>query len=327
MNPAPRPDIGTGGGTRGIPAAYSTFSIAVHAVFGPLACGRSEETQASERPNVLLIVTDEQPASTVRHMPKPRDSVGQRGVTFDRAYLTDPLCCPPRATILTGKYTHNHDVTNDHHRKGGARKFREEGLHRDTIGARLEEASYATGHFGKWMNGYEGRHVPPAWHRWFAFSGDLNRPDSYDVNSDGQPRTFPRERNETDLLRDEAADFVNGHRDEPWMAVIATHAPHGPYWLPDPSDRDRRARLTTLRPARRRRSRGPRPRIGRRSRRDGRVGGPDQATIPGLSARTEELGRVREKSCGCDPRRPGAERPVKPLVVVPTCGAEALKIA
>jgi uncharacterized membrane protein YeaQ/YmgE (transglycosylase-associated protein family) len=58
-----------------------------------------------------------------------------------------------------------------------------------------------------------------------------------------------------------------------------------------------------------------------------RVGEPDRATIPGLSARPEELRRVREKSCECDPRRPGAERPVKPLVVVPTCGAEALKIA
>jgi N-acetylglucosamine-6-sulfatase len=304
LNPAPRPDVGTGGGTRGIPAAYSTFSIAVLAVFGLLACGRSEETQASERPNVLLIVTDDQLASAVRHMPKLRESVGRRGVTFDRAFLTDPLCCPSRTTILTGKFTHNHDVTNNHHRKGGARTFREEDLRRDTIGTRLGEAGYATGYFGKWMNGYEGRHVPPGWHRWFAFSGDLNRPDSYDVNSDGQPRTFPRERNETDLLRDEAADFVNGHRDEPWMAVVATHAPHGPYWPPDPSDRDRRARLTTLRPARRRRSHSPRPRIGRRSRRAGRVGEPDQATIPGLSARTEELGRVREKPCECGPSDP-----------------------
>ena len=309
MNPAPRPDAGTGGGTRGIPAAYSTFSIAVLAVFGLLACGRSEETQASERPNVLLIVTDGQLASAVRHMPKLRESVGRRGVTFDRAFLTDPLCCPSRATILTGKYTHNHNVTNNHHRKGRARTLREEDLRRDTIGTRLGEAGYATGYFGKWINGYEGRHVPPGWHRWFAFSGDLNRLDSYDVNSDGQPRTFPRERNETDLLRDEAADFVNGHGDEPWMAVVATHAPHGPYWPPDPSDRDRRARFTTLRPARRRRSHGPRPRIERRSRRAGRVGEPDQATIFGLSARTEELGRVREKLCECGPGDPDRREP------------------
>jgi N-acetylglucosamine-6-sulfatase len=228
LNPAPRPEIGT----RWIFAACSAFSIAVLAVFSLSGCASSEKTTAPERPNVLLVVTDDQPATTVRHMPKLQKLVGERGVSFERAYLSDPLCCPSRATILTGKYTHNHEVTNNHHRKGGARKFREEGLHRDTIGTRLDEAGYTTGYFGKWMNGYEGRYVPPGWDRWFAFSGDLNRPDSYEVNADGKPRIFTREQNETDLLRDEAADFVKGHPDKPWMAVVATHAPHGPYWPP-----------------------------------------------------------------------------------------------
>jgi len=196
------------------------------------ACAPSEELAPKES-NVLLVLTDDQPATTVRHMPKLERLVAEQGVSFENAYLVDPLCCPSRATILTGKYTHNHGVTNNHHRKGGARKFREEGLHRDTIGTRLDEAGYATGYFGKWMNGYEGGHVPPGWDRWFAFSGDLNRPDSYDVNSDGRPKTFSREHNETDLLRDRASAFVENQRDEPWMAVVATHAPHGPYWPPE----------------------------------------------------------------------------------------------
>lgn len=234
MNPASRPRVGTA--CRGHGDGSSTvylLPLAVLAVLGLLGCAPSEETTASERPNVLLVVTDDQPASTVRHMPKLKKLVGDRGVSFGGAYLTDPLCCPSRATILTGMYTHNHDITNNHPRKGGARKFREERLHRDTIGTRLEEAGYATGYFGKWMNGHEGRHVPPGWDRWFGFSGDLNRPDSYDVNSDGRPRTIARQQNETDLLRDEAANFIKRHRDEPWMAVAATHAPHGPYWPPE----------------------------------------------------------------------------------------------
>ena len=232
--PRGRPGAPHGRGTTGgIGAALSALLAAVLAVFFLSACAPSEETAAPERPNVLLVVTDDQPATTVRHMPKLKKLVGERGVSFGRAYLSDPLCCPSRATILTGKYTHNHDVTNNHHRKGGARKFREEGLHRDTIGTRLKESGYATGYFGKWMNGYDGGYVPPGWDRWFAFSGDLNRPDSYEVNSDGRPRTFSRGYNETDLLRDEAAGFVKEHRDEPWMAVVATHAPHGPYWPPE----------------------------------------------------------------------------------------------
>ena len=234
MNLVSRPKSETAGHDRkrGITAAH-LLSLTALVLLGLLGCAPSGETEASERTNVLLIVTDDQPAATVRHMPKLRETVGERGVSFGRAYLTDPLCCPSRATILTGKYTHNHGVTNNHHRKGGARKFREEGLHRDTIGTRLGEAGYATGYFGKWMNGYEGRHVPPGWGRWFAFSGNLNRPDSYEVNSDGRQRTFPREQNETDLLGEEAEDFVRGHRNEPWLAVVATHAPHGPYWPPE----------------------------------------------------------------------------------------------
>ncbi|CAA9420730.1 MAG: Choline-sulfatase [uncultured Rubrobacteraceae bacterium] len=233
MNPASHPKVGTTCRGPGTSAVAHLLPLAVLAVLGLLGCAPSEETTASDSPNVLLVLTDDQPATTVRHMPKLGEFVGERGLTFERAYLADPLCCPSRATILTGKYTHNHRITNNHHRKGGARQFREEGLHRDTIGTRLEEAGYATGYFGKWMNGYEGRHVPPGWGRWFAFSGDLNRLDSYEVNADGQRRVFPREQNETDLLRKEAEDFVRDHRDEPWMALVATHAPHGPYWPPE----------------------------------------------------------------------------------------------
>ena len=234
MNRALSPKTGTAAHARKRGTTVARLlSLAALGALGLLGCAPSEGTGASERPNVLLVVTDDQPAATVRHMPKLNETVGERGVSFGRAYLTDPLCCPSRATILSGKYTHNHGVTNNHHRKGGARKFREEGLHRDTIGTRLERAGYATGYFGKWMNGYEGRHVPPGWGRWFAFSGDLNRPDSYEVNSDGRHRTFPRELNETDLLKEKAEDFVEGHRNEPWMAVVATHAPHGPYWPPE----------------------------------------------------------------------------------------------
>jgi N-acetylglucosamine-6-sulfatase len=211
-------------------AAASTVLLAVLALL--FSCASPKEP-APKRPNILLLLTDDQPATTVGYMPKLEVLVAEQGVSFERAYVVDPLCCPSRATILTGKYTHNHGVPNNHARRGGARKFRAEGLHRDTIGTRLKEAGYSTGYFGKWMNGYEGRHVPPGWDAWFAFSGHLNKPDSYAVNSNGRSKTFSREYNETDLLRDEAATFVENDRANPWLAVVATHAPHGPYLPPE----------------------------------------------------------------------------------------------
>jgi N-acetylglucosamine-6-sulfatase len=214
------------------PITYPAVLPGALAVLALLFACASPEEPAPKKPNILLVLTDDQPATTVRHMPKLGKLVAEQGVSFRHAYVVDPLCCPSRATILTGKYTHNHGVTNNHARRGGARKFRGEGLHRDTIGTRLKEAGYSTGYFGKWMNGYEGRHVPPGWDTWFAFSGHLNKPDSYDVNSNGRSKTFSREYNETNLLRDEAAAFVENNRGNPWLAVVATHAPHGPYWPP-----------------------------------------------------------------------------------------------
>ncbi len=78
MNRASGPGAGVRG-TQGIPTAYSTLVMAVLVVVGLLGCAPSEVTPAPERPNVLLIVTDDQPATTVRHMPKLQELVGERG--------------------------------------------------------------------------------------------------------------------------------------------------------------------------------------------------------------------------------------------------------
>ncbi len=78
MNRASGPGAGVGG-TQGIPTAYPTLVIAVLAVLGLPGCAPSEVTRTPERPNVLLIVTDDQPATTVRHMPKLQELVGERG--------------------------------------------------------------------------------------------------------------------------------------------------------------------------------------------------------------------------------------------------------
>src|SRR5262249_2804914 len=63
------------------------------------------------KPSIVLILTDDQPASMMDPLPTVRtDLIGDRGVTFPEATVTTPLCAPSRASILTGKYTHNHGV-------------------------------------------------------------------------------------------------------------------------------------------------------------------------------------------------------------------------
>jgi N-acetylglucosamine-6-sulfatase len=167
-------------------------------------------------------------------MPRTQDKLVSEGTVFRHAIISDPICCPSRATVLTGKYSHNHGVLANTAPEGGAAKFREAGRDEDTIATRLKAAGYRTGYFGKYLNGTSGTYVPPGWDRWFGFVGDVNESESYDVNSDGQRRTFDRdEHNETALVRDRARTFVENNADTPWFAIVAPHAPHGPYFPPD----------------------------------------------------------------------------------------------
>lgn len=198
----------------------------------PDSFGQKTLAQTAGKPNILLILTDDQPYHTLDYMPKTWDLLGERGTTFDRAYLSDPLCCPSRATILTGRYTHNHGIeSNSLATGGGAEKFRGDGLDKDTIATRLQAAGYATGFFGKYFNEYEGPYIPPGWDRWMAYSGDLTFKGSYQMNDQGRMRTYdPSQTDETRLTASKAARFVDDHQAEPWFMVVATRAPHGPYY-------------------------------------------------------------------------------------------------
>jgi len=114
--------------------------------------------------------------------------------------------------------------------------FRQFNLEDDTVAIRLKAQGYATGYFGKYMNGYgdgpEGKtYVAPGWGRWFVLAARVNRPDSYTINSDGTLRDFSRaEWNETDLLGDRAASFIRSNNGRAWLCYMGIHSPHGPYY-------------------------------------------------------------------------------------------------
>jgi hypothetical protein len=62
------------------------------------------------RPNILVILSDDQRYDTMDYMPKTVERIFNQGVAFPSAYSTTSLCCPSRASILTGMYAHNHGV-------------------------------------------------------------------------------------------------------------------------------------------------------------------------------------------------------------------------
>jgi arylsulfatase A-like enzyme len=79
--------------------------------------------------------------------------LAKEGVTFENAFVSHPICCPSRSTILTGLYDHNHGVKSNSPPGGGFQKFRDEGQEENTIAARLQEEGYRTTLFGKYLNG------------------------------------------------------------------------------------------------------------------------------------------------------------------------------
>jgi N-acetylglucosamine-6-sulfatase len=83
------------------------------------AAGPAVAAAVNPPPNVLLVSTDDQAATDMRFMPFTRKYFANNGVTFDDAVSPFPLCCPARATILTGQLSHNHHVLTNRAPYGG----------------------------------------------------------------------------------------------------------------------------------------------------------------------------------------------------------------
>src|SRR5690606_31019513 len=100
---------------------------------------------ADQRPNIILIMTDDEDVGTHNAgMPKTRALIEEQGVVFENYFVTYPFCCPSRATALRGQYAHNHRVQGNILPAGGARKFRTLGHDRSTIATWLHESGYYT---------------------------------------------------------------------------------------------------------------------------------------------------------------------------------------
>lgn len=180
---------------------------------------------SSSKPNIVVILTDDQPAEgTLEVMPVTSEWFGEEGVTFTQAVATTPLCCPSRASIMTGLHTHHHGVTVDMRRNAD---LLDQSL---TVQKQLRQAGYRTAYFGKYLNGWPLEEDPPHLDRWAIFGN--SSPDGYyggTWNVDGKRRTI--ETYSTDYIARRGTAFIeNSSRTErPWMVFLSPAAPHIPY--------------------------------------------------------------------------------------------------
>ena len=192
-----------------------------------------------DRLNIVVILTDDQSFDTLPSNPPAfpwlqsqiQDPDGH-WLWFPDAFIQTPLCCPSRATILSGRYSrHTHVRTND----DGA-LFDET----QTIATWLHDSGYFTGLIGKYLNRYpfgRGPYIPPGWDRWvvkrntaasttYANFGFVDQGVAMQT-SDGAA-TYA-----TDLFADHAVDFLRTAPDDrPFFLTFATSAPHPPWTAP-----------------------------------------------------------------------------------------------
>lgn len=193
---------------------------------------RADRGEPGERrPNVIVIVTDDQRADQLEGMDNVHRLLAGHGVTFSNAFVTTSFCCPSRASILTGQYSRTHGVwgaggAQNGHR--GTASFDDD----STVATWLDDAGYHTSLAGKYLNGYGGWSPmwPPGWDDWFAFASLRSAVYyDYDVNDNGRTVHFGTEAEDysTQVLADHAAAQI-ADSDAPLFLYLAPVAPHDP---------------------------------------------------------------------------------------------------
>jgi arylsulfatase A-like enzyme len=238
-------------------AAVTTLTVVV-----PTSVGRGpvEPVQAATlsaqpvRPNIVMVMADDMRSDDLRFMPSVRQLVKDRGLEFRNSFSPYPLCCPARASFLTGRYAHNHHVYS-HESPYGFKSFDD----RRTLATALRASGYNTGFVGKYLNGYGAQrslvtggpsfhYVPNGWTDWY---GAVERPansryksgGTYNYmhtifNINGRIDDSHRGQYQTDVLGRFARGLVTKYHgsSNPFFLYVSAVAPHfgGPREADDP---------------------------------------------------------------------------------------------
>jgi N-acetylglucosamine-6-sulfatase len=193
-------------------------------------------------PNVVVIMTDDQRFDDMATLPRVNRLIGEAGVTFTRAYVSYPVCCPARATFFTGQYAQNHHVLCLYPSCGGGYGHLNQSNY---LPVWLEDAGYTTAHIGKFLNGYgtepETPLDPNGWTEWYGLvDHSTYRMWGYKIrekgpgDDEGTTKTYGKVRGgrpalyQTDVLTGKAVDFIDrrGPDPRPFFLSVAYLAPH-----------------------------------------------------------------------------------------------------
>jgi N-acetylglucosamine-6-sulfatase len=241
---APAPEAGVLAAVRTVRALRSAL---------PLVGGSFVPSQ----PNIVFVLTDDLSTDLIPYMPNVR-RLQARGTTFSNYFVTDSLCCPSRASILTGQYPHDTGIFRNTGADGGFLAFHARGLEQDTYATNLQGVGYRTALLGKYLNQYSpgrirtalgGPYVPPGWTDW-TVAGNGYQGFGYRLARTVRVvrHGFQAKDYLTNVLAREGIDFLGESVAEgaPFMLNVWTFAPHAPA-IPAPRDAHRFSDLTAPR--------------------------------------------------------------------------------
>ncbi len=187
-------------------------------------------------PNIVIILTDDVDMQLMPYVPQTNELIGEQGATLTNYFITTPICCPSRTSMLRGQYAHNTDVLENS--PGFVRFFRlnEEA---ETLAVWLSNAGYQTSLIGKYLNAYPtnaGRnYVPPGWTDWHSFIYQKGNNDfyyDYIMNENAELVSYGNtpEDYSTDVIREKSISFINKNAagDTPFFLLISVYGAHGP---------------------------------------------------------------------------------------------------
>ena len=203
-------------------------------LISPAAPPSASAGHGGEKPNVLIILTDDQRWDMMAVLRKTRRWFGGEGVTYPAAFATTPLCCPSRASIMTGQYAHNTKVETNI----DAERLDQ----RATMQRYLQDAGYRTAIVGKYLNAWE--RDPPFFDDWAIFGRGTAGYTGAAFNINGQAQIV--QRYSTDFITARSLQLLRAFEAEderPWLLYVTPFAPHAPY---EPSKKFRRATVPRL---------------------------------------------------------------------------------
>ncbi len=187
------------------------------------------------RPNIVIILTDDQRYDSMQYLPITLSKLLPESIQFTNAFVSTSQCCPSRASILTGLYSHNHGVFHSDLPNGGATVFDD----KSTLATWLQKSGYRTGFVGKYLNDYSklSPYVPPGWSDWRGLYSDIGY-NNYKLIENGSVVNYGTgtANYSTSVFTTKAVNFINSTpSNQPLFLYFSTSAPHAPA-TPHPQD-------------------------------------------------------------------------------------------